>query len=493
MEIIVILIALSSFLSLIGFFTKKKGVSEIFKIYLPFFSLLLIITNFIIGRHSWQIIPLYILVLTLILISIAKIKQNNKTYRPTISRKRKIIKIILVSLGILYLVIAVLTFIFFPIVNLPSPTGEYIVGTTYLHFVDSNRLEILTDDPNDYREFNVRVWYPADSTQSKKPLSYKETYSTTGYIDPATLPPSFIFGHYNLVKTNSYLDVQVSNKLDSYPVIVFSPGFLSDYTDYQLHLEELASQGYIVLAPDTPYEFQSVSKPDGSFVPFTKAHAEDYKKESESTLPLWKEFWSTNKDDERERIAKEILSKAIFMNKVLDTRVKDIQFMVVELEKMKEDELLYGKLDMDHMGIFGHSMGGAVAGQVCLVDDRFKSGINLDGFQFGDVINGTIKQPFMMVYSEPFAYVNNYILNNFNNTLYQLVIKGSTHMNFDDNMFVMPITKQMGMVGKIDKNKMREINNGYIVSFFNKYLKNKENPLLEQIPSRYPEVDFKSN
>jgi len=339
----------------------------------------------------------------------------------------------------------------------------------------------------------VRVWYPTDSTQSKKPLPYKETYSTEGHIDPTTLSPSFIFGHYNLIKTNSYSDTLVSNKLYAYPVIVFSPGFLTDYTDYQIYMEELASNGYIVLAPETPYEFQSVIKPDGSIVHFTKEHAEDYKKESESTLPLWKEFWSTNSDDERQFIAKEILSKAIFMNKVLDIRVKDIQFMIAELENMKQDELLYGKLDMGNMGILGHSMGGAVAGQVCLVDDNFKAGINLDGFQFGDVINGTIKQPFMIIYSETFAYVNNYVLDNFDNKLYQLVIKESKHMNFDDNMFVMPITKQIGMIGKIDKNSMREINNDYIVSFFNKYLKNEETPILEQIPPKYPMVELKIN
>ena len=80
MEIIALLIVISLFLSLIGFFIKTKGIISIFKICLPFFSLLLIIVNLIIGRHSWQIVPLYLLVLILILISVTKIKQNSKTY-----------------------------------------------------------------------------------------------------------------------------------------------------------------------------------------------------------------------------------------------------------------------------------------------------------------------------------------------------------------------------------------------------------------------------
>lgn len=470
-------------LSLINSFLQRK----LKKQYIITFIIFFVIADLFFNHYRWQIIPMYFLAFIIMLINLILLKRAPK--KP-ITKKRKITKISLTIIGIIFLIIAIIPLLLFPITDLPKPTGPYFVGTTYLHFADNSRLEILTDDPNDYREFNVRVWYPTDSTQSKKPLSYKETYSTIGYIDPATLPPSFIFGHYNLIKTNSYLDVQVSKKLDSYPVILFSPGFLEDYTDYQIYMEELASQGYMVLVPDTPYEFQFVIKPDGSMVPFTKEHAKNYKKDSDSTLPLWKKFWSTNNDDERQVIAKEILSKAIFMDKVLDIREKDIQFMIAELEKMKPEGLLYGKLDIDHMGIFGHSMGGAVAGQVCLVDDRFKAGINLDGFQFGDVINGTIKQPFTMVYSEPFAYANNYVLKNFNNTLYQLIIKGSTHMNFDDNMFVMPITKQMGMVGKIDKDRMREINNDYIVSFFNKYLKNEDAPILEQVPSKYAEVEF---
>ncbi len=469
-------------LSLINSFLSRRIKKQGILIMIFFF----IIIDLLFNGFRWQMNPMYVLAFIMVLINLITLK---KPLRRSFTKKQKITKIILTVIGILFLIIATIPLILFPIVDLPEPSGQYAVGTTYLYFKDTERSESLTENPDDYREFATRVWYPADVPLDEKPVNYREYYSTIGFIDPAALPPTFIFGHYNLVKTNSYLDLPVSNKLDSYPVVFFSVGFLADYSDYQLHMEELASQGYIVISLNQPYEFQSVVQPNGMIIPFSEEHAEKYTQHMEEIIPLWEKFWSSNDEEEKEFISKEILESETFMDNILRIRTKDIQFVVDELENNEPTDLLYGKLDLDNLGIFGHSMGGAVVGQVCLVDDRFKAGINLDGFQWGDVTNGNINQPFMIMYSEPFAYANNFILDNFNNTLYQLVIEGSSHANFDDNMVVMPITKQIGMLGSIDSARMRDINNEYIVSFFDKYLKNEEVTLFDN-DSKFSEVEF---
>ena len=79
------------------------------------------------------------------------------------------------------------------------------------------------------------------------------------------------------------------------------------------------------------------------------------------------------------------------MDTVLHVRVGDIQFAVDGMERMNSGEresIFAGRLDLSRLGIFGHSMVGAVAGQTCLVDSRFKAGINLDGFHWGLVLIG---------------------------------------------------------------------------------------------------------
>ncbi len=478
-EILVVTVLL---LSLINPFLKKR----IKEAYILIAIVLFIIIDLLFNGYRWQMNLMYVLSVIMILLNSLRLKKPSKK---VITKKQNITKIILTIIGILILIVATFLLFLFPIVDLPTPSGEFNVGTTYINFRDNARLETLTENPTDYREFKARIWYPTDVPSNTKPEAYRESYETEGFIDPLALPPTFIFGHYNLVKTNSYLDEPVSDKLESYPILFFSVGFLADNVDYQLFMEELASKGYIVISPSQPYESRSVIKSDGTIIPFSEEHINKYKQHMNITLPFWRRFWTSNDTEERNTISKEILESETFMDNILKIRTKDIQYIVDELEQLGPTSLLYGKLDLENIGIFGHSIGGAVVGQTCLVDNRFKAGINLDGFQWGDVTSGIINQPFMLMYSEPFAYANDYILDNYNNTLYQLVIKGSTHSNFDDNMVVMPITKQIGMLGSIDSDRMQDINNLYIVSFFDKYLKGKDTILFDGA-SEFTEVEF---
>src|SRR5687767_370807 len=56
--------------------------------------------------------------------------------------------------------------------ELPTPTGSYVVSRTILKWVDTSRPEVLTKDPNDYREVVAMVWYP----------SIRGTGAKTGYF-----------------------------------------------------------------------------------------------------------------------------------------------------------------------------------------------------------------------------------------------------------------------------------------------------------------------
>ena len=54
----------------------------------------------------------------------------------------------------------------------PRPTGGYQVGTSYLFLEDSNRLDVFSDDPDDYRWISIKVWYPAKPPSGAKPAMY---------------------------------------------------------------------------------------------------------------------------------------------------------------------------------------------------------------------------------------------------------------------------------------------------------------------------------
>jgi len=70
------------------------------------------------------------------------------------------------------------------------------------------------------------------------------------------------------------------------------------------------------------------------------------------------------------------------------------------------------------------------------------------------------------------------------------MIKGSKHLDYSDFTYISKIwlLKLMQLFGKIDGRRMIEITNDYVLSFFDKYIKQIDAPLLERNP--YGEVVF---
>jgi len=181
------------------------------------------------------------------------------------------------------------------------------------------------------------------------------------------------------------------------------------------------------------------------------------------------------------------------MDKLLKVRVQDVRFALDELARMNSGEHpgpFQGRLDLERAGVFGMSLGGAVTGQVCLEDARFKAGINLDGTQFGDLIDGSISQPFMFMNSGESKDHNDFVYDRMKNMTYSITIKGSSHMDFTDMFFTSPVVKRFSKTAISDK-RMYRVANAYLLAFFDKHLKGKEALLLAGPSEDYPEVTFK--
>ena len=162
-----------------------------------------------------------------------------------------------------------------------------------------------------------------------------------------------------------------------------------------------------------------------------------------------------------------------------------------ELEKINNGKgLLAGKLDLDRLGVFGHSFGGAASTQVCITDNRFKAAVNIDCIQFGDFLDNDPTQPMMFMSSDQFKGKNDLFLGMKMNPLFLVLVKGTTHQNFSDISLWGGILKKQ-MLGTIDGRRCQEIQNIYIRAFFDKYLKGNESNLLVEPYSLYPEVEIR--
>ena len=78
-------------------------------------------------------------------------------------------------------------------------------------------------------------------------------------------------------------------------------------------------------------------------------------------------------------------------------------FALDQLERLNASDLsgrFFGRLNMQRVGVFGHSLGGATALQFCHDDTRCKAGIDLDGAPLGTVITEGVTQHFMFLLSD---------------------------------------------------------------------------------------------
>ena len=279
----------------------------------------------------------------------------------------------------------------------------------------------------------------------------------------------FLTRDLSRVRTHSMRDAKISDEQPSYPVVVMRGGFSGLVAGYTSLAEDLASHGYVVVGFDAPYLTSVVVFPDGRVV--ERAPQDNFDE-------LVKE-WSA-----------------------------DIGFALDQLERLNDSDpsgKFLGRLDMQRVGVFGHSLGGATALQFCHDDSRCKAGIDVDGAPIGSVISEGISQPFMFLWSdhswEPetetrpiTANVRSIYDRQASDRRLQILIRGANHYMISDDgamlksPLLMRVMRMLGIV-RLDGRRQVPITAHYIVTFFNVYLKGSPASELKS-PAGYPEIEY---
>ena len=89
-----------------------------------------------------------------------------------------------------------------------------------------------------------------------------------------------------LVKSHSFMDLQLSDSENHYPILLFSHGFNGFRNQNTFQVEELASQGYIVLSIDHTFDAAATVFPGGRTAYVQPINLTD---EGDSHIKLWEE------------------------------------------------------------------------------------------------------------------------------------------------------------------------------------------------------------
>lgn len=365
--------------------------------------------------------------------------------------------------------------------TLPAPGGSFTVGRTQYDWVDRTRTDTLAGQPGQPRELAVWVWYPGEANPSAATQApYLPLYWSQARDKDQGSLGQLIEHRVSAIANPAYLGLPVAGAQPAYPVLVMEPGMGSSVPDYTIFAENLASLGYVVVGINPTYTSNVIAFSDGRVVLGS----------AKGTIPDADSLAQADADGSR----------------ILSVWTQDVVFVLDQLDRLNADQAspFYQRLDLAHTGIFGHSFGGATAFAVCQRDARCKAGANLDGDPFSSEMNAPVTQPFLFLtedYSQgclnvptcaPMLNMSHLVSPG---PAYFLQVSGAKHFNFTD----LPI-RQVGLVhllfnaagytGSIDPGRGLQISNAYLAAFFDRYLKGRDNGLLNGPSTSYPEVKF---
>jgi dienelactone hydrolase len=345
---------------------------------------------------------------------------------------------------------------------LPRPSGAYPVGTTTLVLVRPQ--SAAGERPG---TFAVTLWYPS------RPSSDRALYGTGegGFRERL---------YRLLVRTHATRDGALAAAAAPFPVLVYVAGWGGRRTDNTALAEDLASHGFVIAAFDDigfdrPPEPALLGPAD-----FSSQRAYD------ATLAL-----ASKKLRAESRRASYVLDRVLALGAEPGNRFE-------------------GRLDQNRAGIYGFSLGGAVALETCRRDARFGAAMNLDGLLFdaGTSPGETHQAPYFLVSdagtapteedltaSDPgrrlFAILETEDIRSQHAVLlrggYSLRISGAEHLSFTDAALYSPLERFRGRA--IDPQHVARVIGRYALAFFETALNGRPSPLFLE-SERDPGIAF---
>lgn len=353
-------------------------------------------------------------------------------------------------IGLLMLSVSSALLVLMPIPVLPS---------LWQRPVCTQELEIETQasKSESARKMRLRIWAPTVPGSSGNDVTVKKAPYLTqfgiGSVLKAGLssqiPPVFV-SHIALAKSNSVISDQISRERATWPLLLFSHGLTGTPELYTTFGEQLASLGFIVVAP---------AHTDGSC--------------SESYTHI-----SDNWD---------------MRHKQLNQRVADMQAILDALQSNHSAPLsrLASRINFETVGICGHSFGGATAAQMVNGDARVATAVSWDGWMFPLATPSSSSantKPFLFINSDGFhwddnlTHMRNWCAHNSSGG-HIVTLKGTNHHNFNDLPFfghpsvVNYIAKNTdGWFGETDPVQATKISVSLAAAFFAKVFQTDSSP-----------------
>lgn len=417
--------------------------------------------------YRWQMIPLYLIAGAAVAVAV---KDGRGRERP---RGWAVAGTAALAL---MLVLGVAALILLPVPRMPEPAGPYEIGTVTYHWVDESRVEKYGGaNGTTPRELMVQLWYPAEPEAGARP----ERWLTNGLETSRAMAkkvdlPTWLVDQITLAESSAYPDAPLAAAGERLPVIVYLHGWGGFRNVNQDQLETLASLGYLVASADHTYGSLATVYPDGRVAPIDPGAM----------------------DGDGSEAGSEAAAEAL-----VGVYAADAAFVLDQLEGLNATDpagRFTGRLDLERVGVFGHSTGGGAAVRLCASDPRCGAILGMDAWVEpvpDELIEVGLAQPLMIMNSETWEEGENaerlrLLVERSGGVAYWMSTAGTWHFDFVMVPSISPLAPALGMKGPLAGKRVVEINNRYLAAFFEKHMRGQDEVLLDGPSVDYPEVSF---
>lgn len=367
--------------------------------------------------------------------------------------------------------------------TLPAPSGRHATGESSFRLVDGRRTDPWVPG-QPYRELMISVFYPSLHTGGRPFTRQFPPAVATAFgaavEQSAELPADLV--DWAATTTHSVRDAVPAP--GRFPVVLYSPG-AGDPRDWNVSLaEDLASRGFVVVTVDHTGEAPAVQFPDGHVV---------------GNEPLMSAWAAAMQND----------TTPALLTKVMATRTADTELVLDRLTSLPTR--LTRIMDVHRIGMFGQSGGGFTAAQTTYGDPRIKAGVDMDGtLEYTSEPDGThLSEVALHGLDRPFLLMGNSSAADGNDVHREpswasfwrhqrgwkadVTLDDSVHASFTDAKALLPqlagrvaVDTLDAAVGKVDPHLAVAANRALVASFFDRFLKGRDDHLLDGGASPYP-------
>ena len=319
-------------------------------------------------------------------------------------------------------------------------SGQHQTAETSAILIDQNRTDPFEEDGS-FREVPVHFYYPADAPEGEK-----------------------------------------------FPLVVFSHGAFGYYQSNTSTYQELASNGYVVVALDHPHHAFFTEDTEGKMVLVDTTFLDNALNLNSVTdqaqqFALYQEWMSLRTADMG--FALDALETAVTVGKTGE------DWFLAE----KDSEKILAALrmtDTTKIGLMGHSMGGATSVELGRTRDDVTAVIDLDGTMLGEYVG--VQDGELLVRDDPYP-LPVLDFNNWDSSLdieqyiaqghpypnaeviaqasdgFSVAIRDTKHMDFTDLPLLSPFLGNVLGSGERDTEETMTIVNSLVLKFFDCYLK----------------------